>query len=236
MANLKQSKHYADDIAVLAHYVVYLAIRGEVERTLMFNHALDIDVKAGETLYDENLRSSDPAGWEAQQQVIRDAVVSVAKKWLPREADSTERSEARMDVREMSNWSVDQTKLFLESAQRGRATFRGMTGACSQCHGENGDGQGKLRDFDEWTKDWTIRAGIDPKDPRQWRPLKKLGLLKPIPAIPRNLHWGIFRNGADPESIFSGDYERHRGYSDAGRCSSTQRQKRINRRASLGAR
>ena len=98
---------------------------------------------------------------------------------------------------------VDQASdAFLESARRGRELFRGEIAACSQCHGRDGDGRGKLVDFDEWTKDWTIRAGIDPKDPAQWRPLKKLGLLKPVPSSARNLQWGVFHGGGSPQEIY----------------------------------
>lgn len=202
MANLKLSRHYADDIEVLAHYVVYLAVRGEVERSLMLDEVRDIDLAAGETFYDPSLQQSNAAGWEEQQAIVREAVLKVARKWLPQTAKPVEPTDAYFDVRESHSWSSDQVKRFVESANRGRETFRGMTAACSQCHGDDGDGNGKLRDFDEWTKDWTVRVGIDPKDSKQWRPLKKLGLLKPVPAVPRNLQWGVFRNGADPDSIF----------------------------------
>lgn len=201
MANLKKDKHYADEIVVLAHYVRYLAIRGEVERQIMMGMVPELDLDAGESIYDPSLSEKDPNNFEKQRKALDEVVLLVARKWSQVQPSSVSSSAERMDVRFRDSNDVS-IKQFLDSARRGKELFRGTTAACSQCHGEEGDGLGKIRDFDEWTKDWTIRAGIDPKDPKQWKPLKKLGLLKPVYALPRNLQWGSFRNGSDPDSIF----------------------------------
>ncbi len=202
MANLKKDEHYADDIAVLAHYVRYLSIRGEVERQIMMGLVPELDLSAGESIYDQNLRDTDPAMFDKQKIAIEEIVRSVVKKWSDAQPSDVSPQGVRVDVRSSSDFSETIQQEFLASARRGKELFRGTTAACSQCHGEQGDGIGKIRDFDEWTKDWTIRAGVDPKDPQQWKPLKKRGLLKPVYALPRNLQWGTFRNGAEPDSIF----------------------------------
>jgi mono/diheme cytochrome c family protein len=201
MANLKKDKHYADDIVVLAHYVRYLAIRGEVERQIMMGMVPELDLDAGESIYDPDLKDKDPTNFEKQKEALDEIVFNIAKKWSQSQPSSVRSNGERIDVRSQESKDLSTTN-FLISARRGKELFRGTTAACSQCHGEEGNGLGKIRDFDEWTRDWTIRAGIDPKDPKQWKPLKKLGLLKPVYALPRNLQWGTFRNGSDPDSIF----------------------------------
>lgn len=202
MANLKKDKHYADDIVVLAHYVRYLSIRGEVERQIMMGLVPELDPDTGESLYDLNLKEAEPAKFESQKMAIEEIVRNIAKKWSEARPMDVHSEGFHVDVRSSHDFFEPIQKEFVASARRGRDLFLGTTAACSQCHGEKGDGIGKIRDFDEWTKDWTIRAGIDPKVASQWKPLKKLGLLKPVYSLPRNLQWGTFRNGADPDSIF----------------------------------
>jgi mono/diheme cytochrome c family protein len=202
MHNLKRDRHYADDIQVLCDYVIYLSVRGEVERNLMLEHAGDVDFEKGESLYDPSLKESAPARWKKQDDLVRQVVVAVVKKWMSTSVLPLAPVTEKLDVRESESWSNETRDGFIASSRRGADIFRGNQAACSQCHGEAADGNGKLRDFDEWTKDWTIRSGIDPGNPSKWRPLKKLGLLKPVPAVPRNIAWGNFRNGDDPESIY----------------------------------
>ncbi len=90
----------------------------------------------------------------------------------------------------------------LASIERGRALFRGQVASCAACHGTEGLGDGATKDFDEWTKDWTIRAGIDPNDKSQWKPMRAYGALSPSRALPRNLRLGVLRGGAQPEDIY----------------------------------
>jgi mono/diheme cytochrome c family protein len=201
MSNLIRSPHYDNDIPILAAYVRYLAIRGEVERRLMMELVPNIDVEAGETLFDESLKASDPRKFADQQARVDEIVLKVAKSWVEaRHAEVVVEEGLRFELSELE----DKTRrdAFLISAARGRLLFQGEVAACAQCHGKEGDGKGKLVDFDEWTKDWTIRAGIDPKDPKQWKPLKRLGLLKPTPIAARNLQLGVFRGGSSPEAIY----------------------------------
>ena len=73
--------------------------------------------------------------------------------------------------------------------------------ACSKCHGAEGRGDGISQDFDEWTKDWTIRAGIDPSSKSEWKVMKKFGALKPVVNRSRNLHLGAVRGGQTVDNI-----------------------------------
>ncbi|MDZ4848972.1 MAG: cytochrome c [Pirellulaceae bacterium] len=204
MANLARSSHYENDISILANYVRFLSIRGEVERRLMMELVRDIDEEADESLYDLRLKQTDPEQFASQKAKIDEVVQRVARSWLNAQVSkpSFRTEEPAASAVPLTFSSAEQRNAFIASAARGRKLFQGEIAACSQCHGTEGDGHGKLLDFDEWTKDWTIRAGIDPKDPKQWKPLKKLGLLKPVPSSARNLHLGVFRSGSSPDAIY----------------------------------
>jgi mono/diheme cytochrome c family protein len=208
MENLKHSKHYADDIPVLARYVRYLSIRGEVERELMMDTIRDLEEE--ETLFDGGLELSAPEVFSQKQARIDEVIRRVADRWVePSSGNVGQAKESPFLAFKQRNplWidellpdsAVMQDQLFQASLQRGRALFEGSVAACSQCHGVDGTGDPKWKDYDEWTKDWTIRAGINPLAKSEWKPLKKLGLLKPVPVSPRNLalqaYRGVSANG-----------------------------------------
>jgi len=86
--------------------------------------------------------------------------------------------------------------------ERGKTVFLSELTACSKCHGIAGDGKGMSQDFDDWTKDWTIRAGIDPTKKAEWKSMKKFGALKPVIDSSRNMTLGAFRGGGNREDIY----------------------------------
>ena len=207
MKNLKRSKHYDEDIPVLAKYVRFLAIRGEVERELMLDTSRDLE--PGEILYDQSQSQTNPQNFKNNQARIDEVIRRVTDRWLADPAAERAEKESESPFqRFVTGKRFAQSDLFTESTdgqvldlqksiERGRTLFIGSA-ACSQCHGKDGKGDPKWQDFDEWTKDWTIRAGIDPKKTSEWKPLKKLGLLKPVVASPRNLTLGVFRGQPTP--------------------------------------
>lgn len=88
------------------------------------------------------------------------------------------------------------------SIERGREVFVGKVAACSKCHGEKGLCNGQTTDYDDWTKDWTSRAGLKPDDLEQLVPLLARGALKPQNARPRNFTDDIFRGGSSSENLY----------------------------------
>ena len=186
---------------VLAHYVRYLAIRGEVERRLMLELGAELDWEAGESLYRPELEAGDPPVFQSQRRAIDAVVREVAARWANPQKFEVAVEEGLLFEAGVSLSEAEQQR-FLASARRGMTLFRGDQAACYQCHGVEGDGRGKLQDFDEWTKDWTIRSGIDPKISAQWRPLRALGLLKPVAVPARNLQLGVMRGGSEPEDVY----------------------------------
>ena len=168
---LNHSKEFAGDVDALAHYVRFLAIRGEVERRLI------VDIVNG----DESKESR----------------ILLASKV----ADSWRMAESHL-VTAPTLLPADKSEDRLNAVERGKAVFLSDLTACSKCHGKAGDGKGTSQDFDEWTKDWTIRAGIDPTKKAEWKQMKKYGALKPAIDSSRNLTLGAFRGGATREDIY----------------------------------
>ena len=162
-ATLNESKEFEDDVDALAHYVRFLAIRGEFERRLLIAMANEkVDESAGKQI-----------------------LTRVANDWIA--ADSH---------------SVKPPELAENSNVKGKSLFESELTACVKCHGPDGAGNGTSRDYDDWTKDWTIRAGIDPANKSEWKAMKKYGALKPVIDHARNLKLGAFRGGGAREDIY----------------------------------
>ena len=176
---LEESEEFANDVEDLSQYVQFLAIRGEVERRMLT----------------KLLRDSEPLTPESQWPL--DILRSVVEKWndAPNQAFPTP---------SIPNWLTDptQNKERSEAVAKGKELFGSELTACSKCHGPSGRGDGASQDYDEWTKDWTVLAGIDPKQPGAWKVMKPFGALKPVIAKPRNLQWGGLHGGSDPVSIY----------------------------------
>ena len=168
---LNLSQEFAEDIDALAHYVRFLAIRGEVERRIIAAIVNEEDMT------------------ELPIQIAS----KIADSWIA--ADSFSIKPPKLSP---ATTSADRST----SIERGKAVFLNELTACSKCHGIAGDGKGISQDFDDWTKDWTIRAGIDPTKKVEWKPMKKFGALKPVIDSSRNLTLGAFRGGATREDIY----------------------------------
>lgn len=91
---------------------------------------------------------------------------------------------------------------WLDSIENGARLFRGNVASCAQCHGETAMGNGQIQDYDDWTKDWTVLAGLNPDDPEAIAPLLRAGAFKPRPLPPRNLRRGVYRGGGRPEDLY----------------------------------
>ncbi len=168
-APLRNRVEFENDIEALVEYVVYLSIRGEVERRLI--QAL---------VENENLEQSE--------------VLSIAR----RVAESWQGTGDPLSIPIVPNLEGE---ALAQSVERGKQLFKSEKTACNKCHGEDARGDGVSQDYDEWTKDWTIRAGIDPANRSEWKAMKPFGALKPVVNRSRNLHLGALRGGASVEDI-----------------------------------
>ncbi len=199
MRALDQDAYFRDDCEALASYVQFLSMRGEVERRLWLEVVPELETTEFGELHKQVSNGIVPDELNDQVQLL---ITEVADRWHEVVKGQTPTTNYRLAYRWPEDLSSEKKTGMLESARRGAILFRSEVTACVQCHGEKADGEGRFADFDEWTKDWTIRAGIDPRDPTEWKPLKSLGLLKPVLAKPRNLRLGVFRGGSDPALIY----------------------------------
>jgi mono/diheme cytochrome c family protein len=171
---LNQSPEFAEDIDSLIEYVRFLSIRGEIERRLIAKA-----VREGMALEESNPEA-------------RKVAVSVIERWKESEGMSVPIPEPPvMSASEMA-----------ESVRRGKEWYVNELTACVKCHGPEGRGDGPSQDYDEWTKDWTVLAGIDPNHRSDWKEMKPLGALKPVLDRPRNFRWKGFRGGGEAKDLF----------------------------------
>lgn len=201
------------DIDALVDYVIFLAIRGEVERGLLYL-ASDLDFtdpEEPESIYVPELAQSededDLETWEYQQEDLADTVTRVVGNWI----DATD---SALEVPERNKALVPDDIAVLraavkvvsspihDSVTRGRTLFLGEKTACSKCHGISGRGDGQQVDYDAWTKEWTAKFGLDPTDVNSHTPLIARGALPVRQAAPRNFHEGLFRGGDTPEKLY----------------------------------
>ncbi|QDV70652.1 Cytochrome c [Rosistilla carotiformis] len=203
----------AEDLTALAQYVIYLTLRGEVERAMYRDAANELgygdpDQTPQDRLLAMELKESDPEAYQEQWDAIEDYVVAAASRWI----DAPEQVVAIAPPPEkIPAWplaadaTADQQAEMAASIARGKALFGGKVANCAICHGADGRGDGQVNDYDDWTKEWTMRNGLDPKDPEKKQVVREylaLGAHKPRNILPRDMHAGAFRGGDQPQDIY----------------------------------
>ncbi|MFK7736722.1 MAG: cytochrome c [Pirellulaceae bacterium] len=184
-----------DELEALVDYVIYFSVRGEAERRLLAEAALELDVEGGDRLWDSKLATRDPDAYAERQEELVEVVGAIVEKWKVAPAKVS-------PIPEYPYGDSEESEL-AESAARGHELFSGTTAGCSFCHGSEGLGDGQQNNYDDWTRDWTSLAGINPKDEDALKPMLDLGALKPRNILPRNLQRGVFRGGSDPQDLYS---------------------------------
>lgn len=193
-------------VQALTDYVIYLSWRGEVERAIIDAAIFDLDLEGGERIIDPALRTSskeeDQELFAEQWELVEDTVAEIGNEWLeapdnvievpvpPSEIPVANSHEEFVELAAGPN-----AEALAKSVQRGRELFKGKIASCSKCHGEEGKGTGVTTDYDDWTKDWTVRIGLDPTNREALIPLLARGALPPLTIHPRNFAEGYFRGG-----------------------------------------
>jgi mono/diheme cytochrome c family protein len=192
-----------DELDVLVDYLIFLSVRGQVERQMITDAALELDYEAGDRLYDRANREANPELFKAQSERVTKIAADAAKQWLKADEAVTVVPEPPTDfplyVNGQSLSGPDQEKL-QASIARGRKLFQGPIANCVSCHGATAMGDGQTNNYDAWTKDWT--EGIDLLSKDDLRPFLKLGALKPRVILPRNLRTGFYRGGSEPRDLY----------------------------------
>ena len=168
-----------EDREALVDYLIYLSVRGEVERRLLSVCVDDIGYDDEEPLIaDQRLKADDD--W------VRDTVREVAEAWA---------SAKPIEV-------PSPTKPSPEAIARGKDIFHSQIVNCAGCHGAGGNGQAVTLDYDDWAKEYTSRLGITPTDKEDVKPFRTAGALRPRQIKPRKLTDGVFRGGGDPQMLY----------------------------------
>jgi len=165
------------EINALVDYVVFLSIRGEFERAILQDAAM------------ENGEDKE------------DLLTTIADRWVDAN-DAIEEFE-RPDFPLVGSETPESADQLVASIQKGKELFAGSIAACSQCHGDGGNGAGtKLPDYDDWTKEWTAKIGLNPDSLDEIAPLMALGGMKPQHLKPRSIVEGHLRGGREPIDIY----------------------------------
>jgi len=197
-----------DVVNKLVDYVIYLSIRGQVERAMYDEAAMELDLEAGDRLIDPSLATTKKEKFDEDWEMITDLVADTASAWLDAEDEVVE-VEIPDDMPIPSSHEQltqmlagDQGEQLTKSIERGRELFVGTVASCSKCHGVDGRGDGQEADYDDWTKEWTIRVGLKPDDLKSLTPLIARGALPPKTIKPRNFEEGVFRGGESPADLY----------------------------------
>jgi mono/diheme cytochrome c family protein len=176
------------ELEALVDYVKYLAIRGEVERSLLrATGDLEPDARLV-SLPKPNASAEEKAAQEAQLGAIKELVSDVVSRW-----DAAPAAAVEIPARPVMA-GADLAK----SVRHGRELFYGTIANCVKCHGDSALGDGQTTDYDEWTKEY-IKDG---KNQQVVKEYVSLGLLPPRTIRPRNLRQGVYRGGLRPIDIY----------------------------------
>lgn len=166
----------------LVHYVKYLSIRGQAERAL-------IELAAGELEEKQLLVDIDSSAADEHLKLVKETIEPLVESWLTAETVPVPAPP--------EDWKSP------ESIAQGRKLFFTTLTNCSKCHGDSALGDGQTTDYDEWTKDWTIKINLDPKkDQRALGGFLNAGALQPRNIRPRNLRMGVYRGGRRPIDLY----------------------------------
>lgn len=193
-----------DKIDALVDYVLFLSIRGEFERKLLFAAAYDLDLEK-DRVYNVVLKNSAEAEpkkvLQSELDTATEILTGIADAWV--EASDGVEEFAKPEFPLFGSETADNRPELLESIAKGRKLFLTEEAACAKCHGESARGDGKqLPDYDDWTKDWTSKIDLDPKKLDDLLPLMARGGMKPQPLVPRNIVEGKFRGGREPMDLY----------------------------------
>lgn len=191
-----------EHIEALVDYVIYLSWRGEFERAMLMEGG-EIEFEEGAHLFAEGSEE-----FEDQLEFAEDTILEIGDSWLVAETRIKQVPEP-VDLPVPETIEELRTALAVagdtpikQSVARGKEIFQSEIAACVKCHGPEGHGNGPQVDYDDWTKDWTSRIGIDPLDEAAQIPLVARGALPPRKITPRDFREGLFRGGSEPEHIY----------------------------------
>ncbi|MBP86128.1 MAG: hypothetical protein CMJ64_05330 [Planctomycetaceae bacterium] len=184
-----------NEIDALIHYVRYLSIRGESERSLVQYALFELEPADEEANIEEerlfDLTSGNRSDRAAE---LREYVGAIVQKWLGAEAEAT----AVAPPSWLANGAELSHEREVELLKHGRDLFYGKVAACVKCHGDSAIGDGQTTDYDDWAKE------LEPTVPGALDEYLALGrfVFPPRNVRPRNLRMGHYRGGRKPVDIY----------------------------------
>ncbi len=193
-----------DKIDSLVDYVIFLSIRGELERKLLYGAAYELDLET-DRIYNASLKELNDADskkqWDGQIETATEILTGIVDAWVE-SADGVEKFELPQFPLFGSETSDNRVEL-QGSIAKGRKLYLSEEAACAKCHGVTARGDGpQLPDYDDWTKDWTSKIDLNPTKLDELLPLMARGGMKPQPIMPRNIVEGKFRGGREPMDLY----------------------------------
>lgn len=179
----------SEELEALVDYVIYLSVRGEVERRLMAAAVDELDYAETPPEDGWRLRQEGPSEGAA---VVDEVLQRVVRSW----------QDAGIDLPPVGQAATLQDGRLNESIVRGKEIFHGKIANCVGCHGPEGNGDLETLDYDDWSKEYSTQLGLTPSDREAMQPFRDAGALTPRPIKPRNLQQGVFRGGGDAETLF----------------------------------
>ncbi|SMP61675.1 Cytochrome C oxidase, cbb3-type, subunit III [Neorhodopirellula lusitana] len=200
------------EIDALVDYVIYLSVRGEVERELLGRAVDELDYDTGPP--EEELRLTLVSTGDGD--AVREGSETGDDAGADSDGADAELTEGQAMVVEVLQDVVDswvnvepslvpprpQDTDLAASIGRGKEIYHGQVANCVGCHGTDGAGGLPSLDYDDWTKDFTTRIGVSPDDKAAVKPFRKAGALPPRAIDPRVLAGGVIHGGSDPETIY----------------------------------
>ncbi|MGE3776430.1 MAG: c-type cytochrome [Pirellulaceae bacterium] len=169
-----------NEVESLIHYVRYLSIRGELERSLMNYAATELDTDTPLVRLD----AADEQAKASDIELLKSLAAEVAQKWVDAESMATEVPPPG------HNLPLE------EAIAKGKELFYGTVANCVKCHGESALGDGQTNDYDVWTKE------LEPANPDALAAFLDAGAMAPRNIRPRNLRQGAYRGGRRPVDLY----------------------------------
>ena len=188
-----------DELLALVDYVIYLSLRGEVERELI---EMLSSLDEGALLLDPRQKSTDSEGYMESTALVKESIQNVVQSWLI--SEPAEIPAPPSWWHELNNGQLDYGSTeAVEVRRRGLALFQGRAG-CVTCHGDTALGDAQVSNYDKWTevmvdaKARTVEERLEP----YWTSFQQYGALLPRPIRPRNLRQGVYRGGRRPIDLY----------------------------------
>ncbi len=193
-----------EKIDSLVDYVIFLSIRGEFERKLLYGAAYELDLEK-DRIYNVAIKESSDSDskkkWDGQIESATEILTGIADAWVE-SADGVQEFDLP-NFPLFGSETADNRSELHDSIAKGRKLYLSEEAACAKCHGESARGDGpQLPDYDDWTKDWTSKIDLNPAKLDELLPLMARGGMKPQPLKPRNIVEGKFRGGREPMDIY----------------------------------